>query len=134
MRIAIDSIFKTNDRVYHHHYGWGIIKEIHYGVNKRILIEFDDTPNLVREMFNEKPVLSFTEYKLVGFSQERPEELPKKGQIVWVRGKFRSEWTIGHFIEKIEGYYFVSVYPNLKDWNYKGIEIRTTNPYENEQN
>ena len=132
MKISIDSIFKTNDRVYHHHYKWGTIKDIHYGVNKRILIEFDDTPNLVREMFNEKPVLSFTEYKLVGFSQKRPEELPKKGQIVWIREAQNSNWMIGHFIEKIEGYYFVSVYPNLKDWNYKGIEIRTTNPYENE--
>ena len=130
MKISIDSIFKTNDRVYHHHYGWGTIKDIHYGVNKRILIEFDDTPNLVREMFNEKPVLSFSEYKLVGFSQERPEELPKKGQIVWVRGEFPSEWIIGHFLKKSDGRYYVS--RDNKNSNGWGYEIRTTNPYENE--
>lgn len=132
MKIAIDSIFKTNDKVYHHHYGWGTIKDIHYGVNKRILIEFDDTPNLVREMFNEKPVLSFTEYKLVGFSQERPEELPKKGQIVWVRKEFPSEWTIGHFLDKIGNEYCVCISPNCGGWTHSGVEIRTTNPYEDE--
>jgi len=132
MKIAIDSIFKTNDRVYHHHYGWGIIKDIHYGVNKRILIEFDDTPNLVIEMFNEKPVLSFTEYKLVGFSQERPEELPKKGDIVWVRKEFPSEWTIGHFLDKIGNEYCVCLSPNCGGATHSGIEIRTTNPHENE--
>lgn len=126
MRIAIDNIFKNNDRVYHYIYGWGTIIDMGNSV------VFDERLNLVMDVYSQRNFLSFTRYSIEGFSQERPEELPKKGQIVWVRGKFPSEWTIGHFIEKIEGYYFVSVYPNLKDWNYKGIEIKTTNPYENE--
>lgn len=130
MKLQIDEVFKTNDRVYHHHYGWGIIKDIHYGVNKRILIEFDDTPNLVREMFNEKPVLSFTEYKLVGFSQERPEELPNKGDIVWVRFDSDCRWVVGHFFGKEDDRYHISC--NNYDNQYYGYELSKTNPYENE--
>lgn len=125
----MENIFKQGDRVFDIRYGWGVVEE----VITAVVVKFDscvmDRNHYWGRLLG---VLSFTEYTLEGFSQERPEELPKKGQIVWVRGEFPSEWTIGHFIEKIEGYYFVSVYPNLKDWNYKGIEIRTTNPYENE--
>lgn len=127
------TIFKEGDRVFHIQHGWGAVV---FEVSDKILVKFDNV-NHGRGLFeytqSNNKALSFTEYTLNGFSQERPEELPNKGQIVWVRKEFPSEWTIGHFIEKIEGYYFVSVYPNLKDWNYKGVEIRTTNPYEDEQ-
>lgn len=129
MKIAIDNIFKSNDRVFHISFGWGTVSDF---ILPCLIVDFDSSGTISLMKEDVKDLLSFTEYTLEGFSQERPEELPKKGQIVWVRGEFPSEWTIGHFIEKIEGYYFVSVYPNLKDWNYKGIEIRTTNPYENE--
>lgn len=132
MKIAIDQVFKTNDRVYHHIYDWGTIKAIHNGVNRRILVEFDDTPNLIREMFSEKNLLSFTRYTLFGFSQERPEELPKKGDIVWVRGEFPSEWQIGHFYDKDNYGYRISVNASVKGWTHHGIELSTTNPYKNE--
>lgn len=74
MRLVIDNLFKNNDRVYHYIYGWGavVLVGIKNGINRRVLIEFDSIKNLVRDMYNEKNLLFFTEYTLTGFSQERP--------------------------------------------------------------
>jgi hypothetical protein len=134
-------IFKVGDKVYSCAFGWGIVRAIDY-------MERDGFPIWVRfengwenELFTidgkSNPVaektLSFTEYTLEGFSQERPEELPKKGQIVWVRKEFPSEWVIGHFYDKKGNEYRTYLSPSFQGWNNKGIEIRTTNPYEDEQ-
>ncbi|MFM1756231.1 MAG: hypothetical protein RL621_1179 [Bacteroidota bacterium] len=132
MKILLDPIFKSKDRVYHYKYGWGTVMEIHNGVNKRILIEFDDVKNLIREMKSESNLLSFTEYELKGFTQERPEELPNKGDIVWGRNEFPSEWHIGHFFEKRGDNYLISSHPQPTGWNNIVSEITTKNPYENE--
>jgi hypothetical protein len=131
MRVAIDRVFNFNDRVYHYKYGWGTIRDIHNGINDRILIEFEEQPNLIRELYSEKNLLSFTEYALQGFSQERPEELPKKGDIVWGRNEFPSEWHIGHFFEKRGDNYLISSHPKPTGWNNIVIEITTKNPYDN---
>jgi hypothetical protein len=134
MKIEINDIFKVNDRVYHHKYGWGTVEATFYG---RVMAEFDNTKNVIRELDGDIKLLSFTEYTLEGFSQERPEELPKKGQVVWTRGEFPSEWEIGHFFEKKGNEYRTYLSPNFQGWNNrwnnKGIEIRTTNPYEDKQ-
>lgn len=61
MEITINPTpFKWKDRVYHYKYGWGTIMDIHNGINERILIEFDELKNLIREMKLEENLLSFT--------------------------------------------------------------------------
>lgn len=126
MRIAIDNIFKNNDRVYHYIYGWGTIIDMGNSV------VFDERLNLVMDVYSQRNFLSFTRYSIEGFSQERPEELPNKGDIVWVRGEFPDDWTIGHFIKKDNDKYYISYSPSLNGWHTCGVEFRTTNPYENE--
>jgi hypothetical protein len=134
-------IFKKGDRVFDIRYGWGTIVSVN---NKNDLwpieVVFDDDEIMAdeytfdgRSFYNHPQVLSFTEYTLQGFSQERPEELPKIGQVVWVRNKLPSEWIVGHFFKKDNGIYHISYSPSLKGWNTSGIEIKTINPYENEQ-
>jgi hypothetical protein len=128
MKIAIDNIFKSNDRVYHYKYGWGTI--IDMGKN----VVFDERLNLIMEVYSQRNFLSFTRYSIEGFSQERPEELPEKGDIVWGRNEFPSEWHIGHFFEKQGDYYLISSHPKPTGWNNKVIEITTINPYKQQDN
>lgn len=119
--------FIKGDRVFHISFGWGTITGF---VMPCIIVYFDSNGNITLMKEDVKDLLSFTEYTLEGFSQERPEELPNKGQIVWVRDEFPSEWIIGHFLKKADGRYYVS--RDNKNSNGWGYEIRTTNPYENE--
>lgn len=130
MKVAIDEIFKTNDRVYHYKYGWGTVEATFFG---RVMAEFDKQKGVIRELDGDIKLLSFTEYTIQGFSQERPEELPEKGQIVWTRNQFPSEWEIGYFFKKEGNTYYTSASKNSQGWRSAGLEIRTTNPYENEQ-
>lgn len=129
MKVVIDPIFKIGDRVYHYKYGWGGITDIHNGINKRIFVEFDNNLRINRETIEEKNLLSFTEYTLEGFSQKRPEELPKKGDIVWGRNEFPSEWHIGHFYEKRGDNYLISSHPQPTGWHSIVKEITTKNPF-----
>ena len=136
----MENKFIKGDRVFDIMYGWGEVINIDGYDRSRVVVLFDD--NFKRSyLFDGKypseggyprPVLSFTEYKLEGFSQERPEELPKKGQIVWTRAEFPSQWEIGHFFEKKGNEYRTYLSPSFQGWNNKGIEITTINPYENE--
>lgn len=126
MKVSIDTKFKIGDRVYHYIYGWGNI------TNYGNIVTFDINPNLVMNVNFEKKLLSFTEYTLEGFSQERPKELPKRGQIVWGRNEFPSEWHIGHFYDKLGDNYLISSHPQPTGWNNIVKEITTINPYENE--
>ena len=132
MKIIIEPIFKSKDRVYHYKYGWGTIMEIHNGINERILIEFDEVKNLIREMKSEGNLLSFTEYKLEGFSQERPEKTPNKGDIVWIKEIDTKMYVPIVFMEAIEDLYvltfnFISIKTMHKDF------VETTNPYKDEK-
>lgn len=125
----MENIFKQGDRVFDIRYGWGVVEE----VITAVVVKFDscvmDRNHYWGRLLG---VLSFTEYTLEGFSQERPEELPNKGDIVWVRGEFPDDWTIGHFIKKDNDKYYISYSPSLNGWHTFGVEFRTTNPYENE--
>jgi hypothetical protein len=61
--------FKGKDRVYFEPYGWGTIVVIN---NTIAIINFDilsDSINIISDFY---PLLSFTEYTLQGFTQERP--------------------------------------------------------------
>ena len=135
----METIFKEEDRVFHYHYGWGTVKSISNSdaSEYHVAVSFDLSDRCWftydgRELYLEKPSLSFTEYKLEGFSQERPEELPKKGQIVWAREAHKSYWQIGHFFGK-EGKMYLLSSGRPDGWSFGGVELRTTNPYANEQ-
>ncbi|MFJ1490530.1 hypothetical protein [Capnocytophaga canis] len=73
-------IFKAGDRVFDIRYGWGEVKEDDYTQPyHKLKIVFDENKNdyhlYTEEGSNEiagVPTLSFTEYTLDGFSQERP--------------------------------------------------------------
>ena len=131
------SIFKVGHKVFDYHRGWGkvcrIINKKEYG---RVGVKFSDG-NLDfytwdgRTFVNQPQVLSFTEYTIEGFSQERPEELPKKGQIVWVRDDLDDAWRVTHFLGKIGTLYKTStcyLNENPSDWYY----MTTENPYKDE--
>ena len=79
---------------------------------------------------NVKEVLS----TLVNYvpEQEVQEELPKKGQVVWVRDNDGQRWVITHFKEKEDNRYFCSAENNYNEaigWN----QLTTKNPYEVEE-
>lgn len=121
-----EQIFKIDDRVFNCHIGWGkIIKEDY--THPTVL--WDDG----EQGYCPKIYLSFTEYTLKGFSQERPEELPNEGDIVWVRNADPGIWAIGHFYKKIDDYFYVSNSVGEKEWSRRGLEITTKNPYENRE-
>ena len=134
----METIFKKGDRVFCYMFGgWGEVIE-EYDNAKAIHCSFSDgNVYLTKDgrylhLKGMPSILSFTEYTLEGFSQERPEELPNKGDIVWVRGVFPSHWQVGHFFAKDGIQYRVSMDANGSGWTHYGIEIRITNPYENE--
>lgn len=133
----METIFKVGDRVFDIRYGWGIVQHIDLSANYPIFCGFDKHKQSYstdgKVLDNTISTLSFTEYTLEGFSQERPEELPKKGDIVWVRNEFPSEWEIGYFFKKQGNTYYTSASKNSQGWRGAGLEIRTTNPYSNEQ-
>ena len=128
---ANKEIFRLGDKVYVTSFGWGTVIDAGcstpdgwVGVETNGRIIHVDTY-----------LVSFTEYTLEGFSQDRPEELPKKGDIVWVRDDKNEEWKIMHFIglHPTSSYKYrvskINSYSNTNDYMY----MATTNPYANEQ-
>lgn len=137
-----NQIFKKGDKVFHYHYGWGTIKKTSYDLveDYPLTINFGKQGDFCftddgRELFCEKPSLSFTEYTLEGFSQERPEVIPKKGDIVWSRDDKDDRYDINHFIHKIENAKYPYVCsPDNDEENIKAFKFITTiNPYTNEK-
>ena len=137
--------FKLGDKVYEgvRFQSWGTIIETNIRDPFPIIVKFDDLDNIIsftldgkNIAYDQRPTLSFTEYDLVkgGFSQERPETLPERGDIVWVRDNQDGIWKIAHFIQKLQAgpYYFeCSDYTNLVDRDtYKFMT--TENPYNND--
>ena len=133
-------VFREGDRVFHHNLGWGIIYDIRNEGQFPIKVHFD---NRMQESFtlcgkdtqiSKISSLSFTEYDFVngGFSQERPIEIPNRGQICWVRDTHTGKWVISHFLRMFDGKFITSNTIddiNYSTWNY----LTTKNPYENEQ-
>ena len=118
------TIFKEKDRVYVTSLGWG--KVIDAGCSTLtgwVGIETDEG----RIIHVDTYLVSFTEYTLEGFSQERPEELPKKGDVVWVRDEDDEHWRVTHFIEKSQDSYWTSIDMQLRTlmpWK----QLTTINP------
>lgn len=122
------TIFKENDRVYVTSLGWG--KVIDAGCSTQtgwVGIETDEG----RIIHVDTYLVSFTEYILEGFSQERPEELPNKGDIVWVKSADAPKWVISHFIKKDDSGYYCVNNANIDKVGYYGryTELTTINPY-----
>ena len=126
-------IFKVKDKVFDIRHGWGIVFRIHSDV---VEVEFKSEKKSIVIWYEFKQAgafLSFTEYNLQGFSQERPETLPEKGQVVWVRDDEDDEWLISHFVEKQGRYYGTTdgdPFSGIVEtgWKY----LTTENPYKNE--
>lgn len=126
------TIFKLKDVVYVSSFGWGIVIDAGCSTpDGWVGVE----TNSGRIIHVDTYLVSFTEYTLEGFSQDRPEELPKKGDIVWVRDDKNEEWKIMHFIglHPTSSYKYrvskINSYSNTNDYMY----MATTNPYANEQ-
>lgn len=131
-------VFKKGDNVFHAAYGWGKVISIDEEDKLECPVEVqfhnwgcETFTHDGRTMPGYPMVLSFTAYTLEGFSLERPEEMPTKGQIVWVRDEDSEEWRVSHFIKKLDNAYIASVF------NYSGTsavwnQLTTINPYTNE--
>lgn len=92
----METIFKEGDRVFHIFYGWGsVIRATIVPYVSYLKVKFD--LDSIDHNFTDCRLLSFTEYTLEGFSQERPEELPKIGDIVWVKDAGDIDWSVGYF-------------------------------------
>jgi hypothetical protein len=84
-------IFKIEDKVFHFLYGWGTIQKIE---DNMIDIDFNGQKVYA---FSDNNLLSFTEYTLEGFSQERPIVLPEVGELCLVRDSDRETWMAVQF-------------------------------------
>jgi hypothetical protein len=93
------SNFKKGDRVYHFQHGWGTVKKVD-GIMSVIF-----THGIVT--FIEGRLLSFTEYTLQGFSQERPIELPEVGELCLVRDDESIHWRVREFAFEHNGTFYV---------------------------
>jgi len=130
----MQNLFQIGDKVFDIQYGWGIVEKITQDWQYINFVRFDNNiydsytydGKSDRSFF---PFLSFTEYTMQGFSQERPEELLKKGQICWGRNELPSEWNIGYFFEKRGDKYLMNSHPLPTGWHIEVIEITTENPY-----
>lgn len=101
-------IFKEGDRVFHVEYGWGVVIQVDKSVRYGIEVKFDEVSFDCgvsytldgKEFENSKQsLLSFTEYTLQGFSQERPIELPEIGELCLVRDFNDDTWLVREFAE-----------------------------------
>jgi hypothetical protein len=131
------TVFKVGDKVFDVRYGHGDVEKIGYVGDYPVLVKFKK--GLASYTLEGKafivdliPLLSFTEYTLQGFSQERAELLPERGQIVWVRDNENSDWICAQFMRKEKGVYITTAIDPFNDENGICYNLLTTeNPYSN---
>ena len=121
-----EEIFKVGDKVYNHHYGWGEIKERY---DRYLMVDFDNHKSrFIPFTFDGReclrygnPSLSFTEYTLKGFSQERPIVLPEVGELCLFSVTNtcpktlmddKEDWVLREFINYIPEYEFPYITQN----------------------
>lgn len=128
----MEQIFKDDDRVFHIQYGWGEVIDV---TCFDVSVKFD-TGDIRHISGDAGELLSFTEYTLEGFSQDRLVELPKIGQVVWGKNIDQVDWHIGYFHifdrNSISLKYCISSNPTGGETLWVQ-QITTTNPYANEQ-
>jgi hypothetical protein len=109
-------MFKVGDKVFHLQHGWGEVTIIDTKQAYPIIVCFDNNEmySFTKEgrviKSDKTPTLSFTEYTLEGFSQEKPIELPEVGELCLVRDSDEDLWLAVVFksYNKDEKYPFVS--------------------------
>jgi hypothetical protein len=128
----MEAIFKDDDRVYLNLVGWGTIIDV---TDYDISVKFD-TGDVRHISGDVRKLLSFTEYTLEGFSQERPEELPSRGDIVWVRDDDDEDWVITHYFdyEIHQDMPYVASMDMTRGSACHYAQMTTKNPYANEHN
>jgi hypothetical protein len=133
------TVFKVGDKVYDARYGWGVIERADNGCDLPypILVNFKKghssyTLEGKAAIVDLIPLLSFREYTLQGFSQERPEILPERGQVVWVRNNENNNWYCAQFMYKDKGMHKATTANPFDDANGAHYKFITTeNPYSN---
>lgn len=109
----MDNIFKKGDRVFCALYGWGAVSQVDKGDTYTNKVDFDNGERDSytvdgRRLEEVTKTLSFTEYTLDGFSQERPINYDE-----WV-----GRWC--WFWDGVEGNGYVSKYKQyFNDMTYK---------------
>ena len=88
-------IFKVEDKVFDFKYGWGFVHD----ARCPIIVRFSEYT--VSYAKKDLKTLSFTEYTLQGFSQERPIVLPKVGELCLVRDRDDHSWIVQEFVDYI---------------------------------
>jgi hypothetical protein len=99
------SIFKVGDKVFDISYGWGQVIRIKDISSNTIYVIFDCSRSELystsgKKILAENITLSFTEYTLEGFSQERPEPEIEKGTPVWCRNRDWNSWIYAKYYSK----------------------------------
>ena len=135
----MNEIFEIKDEVYDPTASplKGIVAEKQ---QEKIIVHFLDggvyayTLNGKRSEESEIKTLATKPYSLIstGFTQEKQEELPKKGEVCW--GSMADNlWRIGHFMCKDGDYFILSTQNDDRVDFSKHPKITTKNPYEEER-
>lgn len=94
-------IFKVGDKVYCIVFGWGVVNKVRFDGDYPIEVRFDNDYFCYTRngcyIDTGKPTLSFTEYTLQGFTQERPIMLPEFGELCLVKQENEYQWSTGKF-------------------------------------
>jgi hypothetical protein len=115
-------VFEVGDRVYDFQYGWGVVIEDEHN-NWGLNVRQDNGRTTVYTGF--KPnTLSFTEYTLQGFSQEKPIELPEVGELCLVRDNGFENWKVRQFCYCNGDFFFTKTKTGLKEGWYEIKRIK----------
>lgn len=117
-----ETIFKVGDKVFDISNGWGEVVNIVYDNLYSVKVLFFGTEiygytnDGKSSIYSVMPVLSFTEYNLEGFSQERPKEPLsfKVGDVVYLSSIHKKVW----YTDKLE-----RIDTNAKEANYIGKNV-----------
>jgi hypothetical protein len=93
----METVFKVGDKVFHFQHGWGIVTGFTQSIMK---VKFTKSDKFF-EIDNK--LLSFTEYTLQGFSQEKPIVLPEVGEVCLVKDFESDGYLVREFAEYRDG-------------------------------
>jgi hypothetical protein len=113
-------IFKLGDKVFDIRLGWGEVINDNWDELYPIQVKYKNgctdsyTYNGVWSKDTKTPILSFTEYTLQGFSQERPKPQPKVGEMCVFWDDEDTDRRVVNKLQMIAGYVY---YENETPWN-----------------
>jgi hypothetical protein len=126
----METVFKVGDKVYCCLHGHGVVKSVNYTESYPLFVDFGyDTNNYTFDgkLYDYcKPTLSFTEYTLQGFSQERQIVLPEVGEVCLVKDSESDGYLVREFAEYRDGLFICVAFnrQGYKEWKYiKRIKI-----------